>query len=52
MQVCADMRSENLTSFPNPDRDFGDRLRMNDIRQLVKDDPDLQNLSKAEEEEL
>ncbi|KIJ91094.1 hypothetical protein K443DRAFT_135562 [Laccaria amethystina LaAM-08-1] len=36
----------------NADRAVGDRLHINDIRQLVKDDPDLQNLSKAQEAEL
>jgi hypothetical protein len=34
------------------DHAVGDRLLINDIRQLVKDDPDLQNLSKAQEAEL
>ena len=34
------------------DRAVGDRLHINDLRQLVKDDPNLQNLSKAEEAEL
>lgn len=36
----------------DPDRAVGDRLRINDLRQLVKDDPDFQNLSKAQETEL
>ena len=34
------------------DRAVGDRLCINDLHQLVKDDPDFQNLSKAQEAEL
>ena len=33
-------------------REVGDRLRIAEIRQLVKDDPDFQDLSKAQETEL
>jgi len=33
-------------------RDIGDRLRIKELRQLVKDDPDLQDLSNAQEQEL
>ncbi|KAF8816259.1 hypothetical protein BYT27DRAFT_7067379, partial [Phlegmacium glaucopus] len=36
----------------NAGRELGDRLRIKEIRQLVKDDPDLQDLSKAQEMEL
>ena len=39
-------------SFLNKGREIGDRLRINELRLLVKDDPKLQNLSKAEEKEL
>jgi hypothetical protein len=41
-----------LLSFLYPDREVGDRLRIAEIRQLVKDDPSLQDLSKAQEIEL
>lgn len=41
-----------LISFSIPDRDTGNRYRMKDIRQMVKDDPAYQNLSRTEEDEL
>lgn len=39
-------------SSVDPDRAVGDRLHINELRQLVKDDPDLQNLSNEQEAEL
>lgn len=44
--------STGLLSSWWPDREVGDRLRIAEIRQLVKDDPDFQDLSKAQETEL
>lgn len=41
-----------LLSFFYSEREVGDRLRITEIRQLVKDDPNLQDLSKAQESEL
>lgn len=41
-----------LILFSIPDRDTGNRYRMKDIRQMVKDDPAYQNLSRTEEDEL
>lgn len=41
-----------LLSFLYSDRELGDRLRIAEIRQLVKDDPNFQDLTKAQETEL
>lgn len=41
-----------LILFSIPDRDTGNRYRMKDIRQMVKDDPAYQNLSRTEEDKL
>ena len=46
------VRTRLLGSFLILDREVGDRVRMKELRQMVKDDPKLQDLSNAEEEDL
>ena len=41
-----------LVSLFSSDREVGDRLRIAEIRQLVKDDPNFQDLSKEQESEM
>jgi hypothetical protein len=37
---------------PPTDRSLGDRVKLPELRQMVRDDPQMQDLSKEEEDEL
>jgi hypothetical protein len=49
--LCLSVLTLFSSSFPT-DREFGDRVKLSELRQMVRDDPALQDLTEEQENEL